>query len=465
VKKSPTILKRLTLYPLVAITFSALALFIMLISFGYTLKYEDGRIVTTKTGIIIVASNPGDAEVYLNGELHRKKTSALPFFNLKINRLPAGEYDVKIVKEDYMPWEGQVTVKPGFVSWLDYLLLVPLEKEEKPFNIPGELTKVIVSNDKNLILASAIDKEQEVQTIWRVDSNSKSKAKILEVNLKDKGAVDPIIFSFGNDRFLYREKIGETENLKVREAKVDGQSWDITSQFGMQYDTLVFSPYSHDELYGLRGSNLYKINFSQRNMSASLANDVVGIYPNESELLLVQNTNDNYGLWRIAQNNDLKNIIKALPASKKYQVNLVKDPNYYLVNVVDEKDLMLYTNGVKNPTLETISKNNDYFRVSPNGKRIVIKSENILQVYDLDDEKYYQISDSEKITAVDWFSDNSNLVFVQDNELRLVNYNGFYNQPLFKIDSKNPIVVATNNNHIYFTKTLKETLDLFVFSF
>jgi hypothetical protein len=465
VKKSPTILKRLTLYPLVAITFSALALFIMLISFGYTLKYENGKIITTKTGIIIVASSPCDAEVYLNGELHRKRTSALPFFNLKINRLPAGEYDVKIVKEDYMPWEGQVTVKPGFVSWLDYLLLVPLEKEEKPFNIPGELTKVIVSNDKNLILASAIDKEQEVQTIWRVDSNSKSKAKILEVNLKDKGAVDPIIFSFGNDRFLYREKIGETENLKVREAKVDGQSWDITSQFGMQYDTLVFSPYSHDELYGLRGSNLYKINFSQRNMSASLANDVVGIYPNESELLLVQNTNDNYGLWRIAQNNDLKNIIKALPASKKYQVNLVKDPNYYLVNVVDEKDLMLYTNGVKNPTLETISKNNDYFRVSPNGKRIVIKSENILQVYDLDDEKYYQISDSEKITAVDWFSDNSNLVFVQDNELRLVNYNGFYNQPLFKIDSKNPIVVATNNNHIYFTKTLKETLDLFVFSF
>lgn len=457
-------LKRLTLYPLVAIIFSALALFIMLISFGYTLKYEDGKIVTTETGIIIVASNPGDAEVYLNGELHRKRTSALPFFNLKINRLPEGEYDVKIIKEDYIPWEGKVTVKPGFVSWLDYLLLVPLEMEEKPFNIPGELTKVIVSQDNNFILASAIDKEQEVQTIWRVDSDAKSKTKVLEINLKDKGSVDPIVFSFGNDRFLYREKIGETESLKVREAKVDGQSWDITSQFGMQFDTLVFSPYSHDELYGLRGGNLYKISFSQRNMSASLANDVVGIYPNQSELLLVQNTNDNYGLWRIAQNNDLKNIIKALPASKKYQVNLVKDPNYYLVHVVDEKDLLLYTNGVKNPTLETIAKNNDYFRVSPNGKRIAIKSENILKVYDLDEENYYQISDSGKITTVDWFGDNSNLAFVQDNELRLVNYNGFYNQSLFEINSKYPILVAPNNNHIYFTKINKETLDLSVFS-
>lgn len=464
-KKGPSLLVRLTVYPVIATIFVAVALFMTLLSFGYSISYEDGKIVTTKTGIIIIASSPGDAEVYLNGELHRKRTPALPFINLKLNRLPAGDYNIKISKEDYVTWKGKVTVNPGFVSWLDYVYLIPLEKEDQPFNFPANVNKMISSQDKELLLASVIDEDLAIQTVWSVNTATKSRNKMLEIDLEKRNKIDPVSVSYSNERFLYKEKIDEVINLKVQEISASGQSWNITNQFGFDFDSITFSPYSHNELYGLRDGNLYKINYTQRSMTASLVSNIIGIYPNENEMLLVKTTEDNYGLWKIERNNDIKNIIKALPASKNYRVSFMEDAGYYLVYINDEKDLVLYTNNSKNPTLETISKNTLFFRASPNEKRVAIKTDKNLKVYDLESEEYYTIADQEGITMVDWFSDSSNLIFISDDELRMVNYNGYYNQPLFTINKKFSFIVSATNNHIYYTNIIEEINDLFVFSF
>jgi hypothetical protein len=465
-KKGPSMLVRFTLYPVVAILFVALASFMLLLSFGYKVNYADGKFTTTKTGIIIIASNPGDAEVYLNGDLHRKKTSALSFINLKINRLPAGEYSVRVEKEDYIPWEGKITVNPGFVSWLNYLYLVPLEKNEQPYNLPGEVSKVITSNDKNISLVSSIDKKSNIQTLWKIETSSKNKSKIFEADLKISNPIEPISISFDNNRFLYREKNkNEKIILKARETRDNGRSWNITEQFNVEFNSIGFSPYSNEDLYGLRDENLYKVNYAQRRMSASLARDVVGIYPNNSQMLLVQNTDSNYGLWKIEQNDEIKNVIKALPSSTKYNVEFVREENYYLVHISDEKDLVLYTNGVRNPTLETISKNAISFRVSPDGKKVAIKTENNLLVYDLSDRNYFEIASEGKIKMVDWFSDSYNLIYKTDTELRLVNYNGYYNQTLVKPNKELPAIISSSNNHIYYCKNINDKNDLFVISF
>lgn len=464
-KKGPSLLVRLTIYPLVALIFVAIALYIMLISFGYTINFQDGKITTTKTGIIIIASNPGDANVYINDDLYRKKTSALPFFNLKINRLPAAEYQIKIEKEGYITWEGSVNVKPGYVTWLNYILMIPEKTEEKPFNLPGEVKKIIASSDNNILIVSAIDDEQKIQTLWRIDTVSKNKSKVYESPILEKSAIDPVLVSYGNDRLLYKEIVDKKESLKVRELKSNGQSWDITSQFGVEFENIYFSPYSHDELYGLRVNNLYKINFVQKNMSASLSKEVIGIYPNENEMLLVQNTKDNFGLWKIERNNDLKNIIKAIPASKNYQITFSKESNYYLVYVADEKDLLHYSNGARNPTLETIGKDVTYYRLSSSARRVLIKSNSEIKTYDIEEEKYFDVIKNEKIIMLDWIYDDSSLVYIADNQIFFVNYNGFYHNKIFETKSDLFFLVSPSGNNIYFTdKTVDKKTDLFVIS-
>ncbi len=74
---------------------------------GYTFSAKEKRIVGT--GIISITSQPDSASVYVDGHL----TTAT---NATISSLSPKGYSIKVVKEGFIPWEKQVTVKEGLVS-------------------------------------------------------------------------------------------------------------------------------------------------------------------------------------------------------------------------------------------------------------------------------------------------------------------------------------------------------------
>lgn len=75
---------------------------------GFRPSGEKGKFFVG-TGILSITSVPDQASIYLDGHL----TSAT---NTNVNSLPAKKYQVRIVKEGYIPWEKEVEVKEGFVS-------------------------------------------------------------------------------------------------------------------------------------------------------------------------------------------------------------------------------------------------------------------------------------------------------------------------------------------------------------
>ena len=79
----------------------------VLITKGYTFSPKEGRIVGT--GILSVASVPDGASVYIDGHL----TTAT---NTTISSLSPKSYNVKIVKEGYIPWGRQVNISEGLVA-------------------------------------------------------------------------------------------------------------------------------------------------------------------------------------------------------------------------------------------------------------------------------------------------------------------------------------------------------------
>src|SRR3972149_4737722 len=74
---------------------------------GYPFSSEEKKIVGT--GIINVTSEPDAASVYIDGHL----TTAT---NTTISSLTPKNYTIKIVKEGFIPWEKQVSVKEGLVT-------------------------------------------------------------------------------------------------------------------------------------------------------------------------------------------------------------------------------------------------------------------------------------------------------------------------------------------------------------
>ncbi len=74
---------------------------------GYTFSPKEKRIVGT--GIITITSEPDAASVFIDGHL----TTAT---NATISSLSPKNYSVRIVKEGFIPWEKQISVKEGLVT-------------------------------------------------------------------------------------------------------------------------------------------------------------------------------------------------------------------------------------------------------------------------------------------------------------------------------------------------------------
>src|SRR3990167_10917913 len=69
---------------------------------GYKLDFKNKKI--EKTGIIAISSLPTGAAIYLNEKLVNAT-------NTNLSDLVPGEYQVKVAKEGYLPWEKKVLVE------------------------------------------------------------------------------------------------------------------------------------------------------------------------------------------------------------------------------------------------------------------------------------------------------------------------------------------------------------------
>lgn len=449
--KGPSLLVRFTIYPIVALVVLALVVFVVYSAAGYQISYKDGKFVTTETGIIIINTKPGDAEVYLDGELYKKKTPSFALFDLKINRIMIGDHNLKISKNGYEVWDGTVNVKPGLVSWVNYILLLPQERETESYSISGEIKGSITSDDNQRELLYSYDEKEKVNLITEVNTTNKELKKLYEFLSTDKSEYNLISFSHDKERFLVKKTLGKKVSYIVYETKENGNNWNLSTLFDLGPDKILFSPHNHDKLYALKNSNIYELDYSLKMQSSVLANNVTSIYYDPANILYIQESDENHALWSLSSSNEKKNIIKALPASKQYKVSYLAKYGDYLVLAIDEKDLIIYSNGKKNPTLETISSDVSSYVLSSSENKISYIKDDSLKVYDIDDKEYFDVVNNKKIYQYSWLYNDGNLLYLDENNvLSMVNYNGDYNNQIIKVDKSLPFITTPNSPHVFF---------------
>lgn len=87
---------------------------VVLLGRGYGLNLNGSGPILSGTGLLVATSSPDGAQVIINGHLTTATDNT-------INLVP-GNYDVKIYKEGYFPWEKNIIVKKEVVSKADALL-------------------------------------------------------------------------------------------------------------------------------------------------------------------------------------------------------------------------------------------------------------------------------------------------------------------------------------------------------
>ena len=112
-------------YLSVAIFFVGLP-FILSSALGY--KFNPRTFKFTKSGLIVIKTQPPGADIYLENMLLNEKTPHT------INELLPGSYNIRLELERHYPWFNQVAVEAGKVTRLDKIILFPLRANIKQLN-------------------------------------------------------------------------------------------------------------------------------------------------------------------------------------------------------------------------------------------------------------------------------------------------------------------------------------------
>lgn len=93
---------------------------------GYQLNFGASGPLISGTGLLVATSSPDGAQVFVNGHLTTATDNTI--------NLAPGDYDVKIFKDGYFPWEKKITIKNETVSKADALLFPTAPKLESITN-------------------------------------------------------------------------------------------------------------------------------------------------------------------------------------------------------------------------------------------------------------------------------------------------------------------------------------------
>lgn len=298
---------------------------------GYRLSTQNKMIFGT--GILSITSTPDQASVYLDGHL----TTAT---NANVNSLEPKIYDVKIVKEGFIPWQKKVEVHQGLVSDIK-AALYPAIPSVYPLTFDG-ISNVTASLD-NLRFSYVIPSEGgenpliKRSGLWVWDMSTQtvqfargkephqiltglSSEDLLAGRVRWSPDSTQLIFTIGDRNLLLEtNKLNDAPKDITPVLKATLQTWD--------QETSV--------------SNLARIQTIKdpnvRNIASSAA--YLKWSPDDTKLLYSQNGKDNFKVTDLTEH-------------KSYDMDLMPQDNQLTVNwLADSRHLVLAENSPKAKTV------------------------------------------------------------------------------------------------------------------
>ena len=321
---------------------------------GYIFNFEKGKIEISVNGLLAATSDPDGAGIYINNHL----TSAT---NNTISLSP-GEYDVKIVKDGYLPWKKKIKIEKEVVTTAYALLFAAAPKLEN-------ITDTGVGNP-------AIDPSRTkiAYTISSFDSPRKNGIYILDMSLR------PIL------------------TLRSASSQIADDTIDRFSQA-----LLSWSPDSRELLATISGETdlnttyLLKTSFSEN--------------PEDRTETLEE--------IKISWENDKKALLQSQMFGLAPKLKTLINEDFKILAWSPDETKILYV-ATQSASLPLIIKPRLIGSNSTPEERIISKG--ATYVYDIKEDRNYKVLDS--ALSIKWFADSKHLIHVNDKKIDIMEYDG-----------------------------------------
>ncbi|MEK9175837.1 MAG: PEGA domain-containing protein [Patescibacteria group bacterium] len=321
---------------------------------GYRFGFGEGKVELNGTGILVTKSIPDGASVFVDGKL---KTAT----DNTINLAP-GQYQVKIEKEGYFPWEKKIKVQTEAVSRAEALLIPTAPKLESITDV-GAASPVI---DPTLTKIAFVVASQS---------------------------------AIRNGVYVFDMKSSPLLTLQSASTQIVDDTTDLFSQ-----SKISWSPDGKDLIATISASNGFETTYL-------LDTDRANNPPNDvTDTLSTVNTS-----WTRIKDAKERAVLNSLPS----RVRTVVRQNFKVISYSPDQNKILYE-ASRSGTLPVIIKPRLIgVNSTPEVRTIEIGR---IYVYDVKEDRNYQMDQANFQGAFSWFTDSKHLIFVRNKELHMIEY-------------------------------------------
>lgn len=405
----------------------ALASGIILYAQGYSFDWQKKSPVIT--GAFYFKSYPKEADIYINNEYEGKTTKF-------IKRLPPGEYDIKISKQDYSDWQKTLAIKSKLVTEAQNIILV------KKLSTPNLITDnnirfLTFSPDKKKVIY--LTSSLTIPTLRLIDLANNTDIQIYPAivsaetrytaslpslnNLSDifwSSNREKLILSFANNHYYILNLKNPIEIIDIYNLIKNLSDYKIYS-----IENLSFHPQNSDKIYFNFKNDLYFIEINNSILNNSLISSPIVYnvltYAIYNDKILYVNTGGEF----------YKTSLDGLSFKKIFDIPVFNSEQSIAI-INDEIlaiDRNLYLLNSQAQVFDKISENIEEIVLSGDKKKILWRTHNEIGIMWLEPElgqvprSRYEteiIKTAKDISQAIWYTKtNQHVIVVAENEIEI----------------------------------------------
>lgn len=287
--------------------------------------------------------------------------------------LSPGEYKLKISKDGFLPWEKDITIKKETVYQTDIQLFSSVP-DLKPVTLTGAINPSINTDNSKIVYAVASASAAKDNGLYIIESSG------LPISFLRSGSrqLSPNTTTIDWSDFTY------TFSPNSRQILTSNATTKVN--YLLSLDTPITSQKLTDvtnELKDIQTEWQTQTSLIINTKLERIPKDIRQLIATDSAQYIQFSSDDNKILYLSQKDEEIKPILITPPPaqSTQPQERQVKAGNYY--------------------------------------------------VYDIKDDTNFLINSKDKITQISWLANSNNLVFIQDQNLKVIDYDGTNKQTIF----------------------------------
>lgn len=283
--KKQLLVQRVILYTVMTLSVIAIVSGIVLFILGYRLDSNNGRLA--QGALVQFNSTPADADIYIDNDFTGDRTAAK-------RTVVAGMHQFMVTKEGYHPWQKNLSLNAGTLTWLDYIRLVPrnlpVEAVATYDTVYGEIASP--DNRRVLIQPTASKAEFELVDISQPDVRT-STIQVPNSALSSGKKHTYVMKSWdagGRFVLLHHSYDNKAEWLVVDTQNIS-RTVNVTRLLSIDFTDIQFAGTSGSSLFGLSGGIVRKLDLTDATISRALISNVTSFDLFETNIISYVGTN------------------------------------------------------------------------------------------------------------------------------------------------------------------------------